>query len=231
MNKLLASVKNWDEAHIAFEAQVDIIDLKQPDLGALGALDTETLSDIVKKIDFRCPVSATIGDLPMVADTIFNATHATAKTGVDFVKIGFFPEGNWLGVIEKLQKLTSKYQLIAVLFADENPDISIISALKAHGFAGVMLDTMNKQKGSLVQVMPLEAIHAFVTLAKKHHLICGLAGSLRAQDIAALLPFEANYLGFRGALCADHRRTQNLSLNALNQIKARLQPAKKVNQK
>lgn len=227
MNKLLASVKNWDEAHIAFDAQVDIIDLKQPDLGALGALDTETLSDIVKKIDFRCPVSATIGDLPMVADTIFNATHATAKTGVDFVKIGFFPEGNWLGVIEKLQKLTSKYQLIAVLFADENPDISIISALKAHGFAGVMLDTMNKQKGSLVQVMPLEAIHAFVTLAKKHHLICGLAGSLRAEDIAALLPFEANYLGFRGALCADHRRTQNLSLNALNQIKVRLRPAKK----
>ena len=69
MNGMLASVRDWEEAQIALNAHVDIIDLKQPDLGALGALDIDTIGDIVTKIDFRCPVSATIGDLPMQAET------------------------------------------------------------------------------------------------------------------------------------------------------------------
>lgn len=206
MNGMLASVRNWEEAQLALNAHVGIIDLKQPNSGALGALDIDTICDMVTKINFCCPVSATIGDLPMHADTIFDAVQATAKTGVDFVKIGFFPHGNWLPVIEKLRPLTTKYQLIAVLFADKKPDIHFINALKQNGFSGVMLDTMDKQRGSLTQVMSLEIIQTFVTLAKKHGLICGLAGSLRAEDIAVLLPLEANYLGFRGALCADHNR-------------------------
>jgi len=219
MNGMLASVRNWEEAQIALNAHVDIIDLKQPNFGALGALEIETICDIVTKIDFRCPVSATIGDLPMQADTIFDAVQATAKTGVDFVKIGFFPNGDWLSVIEKLRPLTTKYQLIAVLFADKNPDIHFISALKQNGFSGVMLDTMEKQRGSLKHVMSLNTIQTFVALAKKNGLICGLAGSLRAEDIAILLTLEANYLGFRGALCADHNRIQTIDTNALQTIR------------
>jgi uncharacterized protein (UPF0264 family) len=42
-----------------------------------------------------------------------------------------------------------------------------------------MLDTMDKTKGSLTQVMPLETIQAFVKSAKQQQLLCGLAGSLR----------------------------------------------------
>ncbi|MBV5300481.1 MAG: (5-formylfuran-3-yl)methyl phosphate synthase [Methylococcales bacterium] len=219
MNGMLASVRDWEEAQIALNAHVDIIDLKQPNFGALGALDIDTIRDIVTKIDFRCPVSATIGDLPMQADIIFDAVQTTAKTGVDFVKIGFFPNGDWLSVVEKLRPLTTKYQLIAVLFADKNCDIHFISALKQNGFSGVMLDTMDKQHGSLTHVMPLDTIQTFVALAKKYSLICGLAGSLRAEDIAVLLPLEANYLGFRGALCADHNRIQTIDTHALQTIR------------
>ncbi len=219
MNGMLASVRNWEEAQIALNAHVDIIDLKQPSLGALGALEIDTIRDIVTNIDFRCPVSATIGDLPMQADTIFDAVQATAKTGVDFVKIGFFPSENWLSIAERLRKLTTKYQLIAVLFADQNPDIQFISALKQNGFSGVMLDTMDKQRGSLTQMMPLETLQTFVTMAKKNSLICGLAGSLRANDIATLLPFDAHYLGFRGALCAEHNRIQTVDSQALEYIR------------
>jgi dihydroneopterin aldolase len=39
MNKMLASVNSINEALIAQQAKVDIIDLKQPARGALGALD------------------------------------------------------------------------------------------------------------------------------------------------------------------------------------------------
>ena len=91
MTGMLASIKNLREAEFVLNANVDIIDLKQPEFGALGALPVELVAEIVQKINSRCPVSATVGDLPMDADVIFKAVSEMAKTGVDFVKIGFFP--------------------------------------------------------------------------------------------------------------------------------------------
>lgn len=218
MTGMLASVKNLAEAEFVLNANVDIIDLKQPEFGALGALPVELVAEIVAKINEHCPVSATVGDLPMDADLIFNAVSNMAKTGVDFVKIGFFPEGDWLSILHKLANLTENTRLIAVLFADTQPDFSIISELKKANFAGVMLDTMNKKNGSLTQVMSSETIAEFVELAKQEALICGLAGSLRLENIAELLPFDADYLGFRGALCNQHNRVGELDLNALQRI-------------
>jgi len=66
--------------------------------------------------------------------------------------------------------------------------------------------------------MSSETIAEFVELAKKEALICGLAGSLRLENIAELLPFDADYLGFRGALCNQHNRVGELDLNALQMI-------------
>jgi uncharacterized protein (UPF0264 family) len=200
-------------------AQVDIIDLKQPAQGALGALDTDLVSQIVLEIAGRCPVSATVGDLPMQPEIVFNAVKAMADTGVDYVKIGFFPDGDSLAVVEKLAELTPKIALIAVLFADATPDFAIIVALKQAGFAGVMLDTMDKQKGSLTQVMTQTEIAQFVELARRHSLLCGLAGSLKLGEIAALMPYQVDYLGFRGALCEQHQRTGQLNPQSIAHIK------------
>ncbi len=218
MTGMLASVKNLAEAEFVLNANVDIIDLKQPEFGALGALPVELVAEIVAKINERCPVSATVGDLPMDADLIFNAVSNMAKTGVDFVKIGFFPEGDWLSILHKLGDLTENTRLIVVLFADTKPNFSIISELKKANFAGVMLDTMHKKNGSLTQIMSPETIAEFVEFARKEALICGLAGSLRLENIAELLPFDADYLGFRGALCNQHNRVGELDLNALQMI-------------
>lgn len=219
MTGMLASVNSIAEAVLVFNTQVDIIDLKQPERGALGALETDLVRQIVAEIAGRCPVSATVGDLPMQPELVFNAVKAMAHTGVDYVKIGFFPDGDWYATVEKLAELTPKNALIAVLFADAQPDFAIISALQQAGFAGVMLDTMDKHKGSLTQVMTHADIAQFVALAKSHSLLCGLAGSLRLDDIAALIPYQADYLGFRGALCEQHQRTGQLDQHAIAKIK------------
>ncbi len=220
MTGMLASVNSVEEAALVLSANVDIIDLKQPALGALGALETGLVKKIVAEIDGRCPVSATVGDLPMQPEIVFNAVKAMAETGVDYIKIGFFPDGEWLGTIEKLASLAQKnLALIAVLFADADPDFDIISALKNAGFKGVMLDTMNKGNGSLTQVMAKTDIAQFVSLAKAHQLICGLAGSLRLEDIPELITNQPDYLGFRGALCLQHNRTARLNAHSVALIK------------
>jgi (5-formylfuran-3-yl)methyl phosphate synthase len=224
MTGMLASVNSLDEALIILDAKVDIIDLKQPALGALGALDTELIKQIVETIDQACPISATVGDLPMEPRTVSTAVANMAKTGVDYIKIGFFPGGDWLDTLQALSALARNHALIAVLFADTTPDIKLLMpALKETGFKGVMLDTMDKNKGSLTRIMATAEIQQFVQQAKAQHLLTGLAGSLRREDISVLLPYQADYLGFRGALCRQHKRTAKLDLPAITLIKQTLE--------
>ncbi|SJM95939.1 Response regulator receiver protein (fragment) [Crenothrix polyspora] len=223
MTKMLASVNSVEEALVVLQENVDIIDLKQPALGALGALDIALVKAIVATINNRCPVSATIGDLPMQAQLIFNAVQTMAETGVEYIKIGFFPDNNWQTIIDKLSGLTqNNLALIAVLFADGQPDLSVIHALKNAGFTGVMLDTMDKKNGSLSQVMSKNTLQHFVHLAKNQQLLCGLAGSLTLQDIPDLLIYQPDYLGFRGALCEQHNRTSQLNRQSTKLIKQAL---------
>lgn len=220
MSGMLASVNSLAEALLVQQAGVDIIDLKQPAQGALGALDIQAVQDIVQAINKQTPVSATVGDLPMQPELVFNAVEKMAATGVDYVKIGFFPGGDTVATLEKLATLTAQgNRLIAVLFADTQPDLTILQHLKNAGFTGVMLDTMNKTAGSLTQLLSLTAIENFVNLARQLQLLCGLAGSLRCDDIKVLLPMNPDYLGFRGALCQQHDRVGQLNIAAIFQIK------------
>ncbi len=220
MTKMLASVNSVEEALLVLHENVDIIDLKQPASGALGALNINVIQSIVAIIAKRRPVSATIGDLPMQAQLVFNAVQTMSETGVDYIKIGFFPDNNWQATIDKLALLTQKkLALIAVLFADGQPNLNVIPVLKHAGFTGVMLDTMDKKQGSLNQLMASNAIQHFVTSAKNQQLLCGLAGSLTLNDIPELLIHQPDYLGFRGALCEQRDRTGQLSRQSIKLIK------------
>ena len=224
MTGMLASVNSLAEALLVLNAEVDIIDLKQPEQGALGALEVADVKKIVAEIAGRCPVSATIGDLPMQPELVFNAVKAMSETGVDYIKIGFFPGDDWQGTVNKLAELTGQnHALIAVLFADTQVDFAIINLLKVAGFKGVMLDTMNKQSGALLQVMSMAKIVGFIAQVRKLELMCGLAGSLRLEDIPVLLPNKVDYLGFRGALCQAGNRVGQLNKQAVMQIKESIQ--------
>lgn len=221
MTGMLASVQNLDEALLALAAGADIIDLKAPAAGSLGALSCEEIRRIVNQIQGRRPVSATIGDLPMDPALVREAAANMAATGVDYVKIGFFPGGDWPGTIQALAPLAARgIRLVVVLFGDRQPDARHAAELAEAGFAGAMLDTMDKQQGSLTQVCTIDFLRDFVVKVKAHGLLCGLAGSLRSSDIPPLLELKPDYLGFRGALCRRHLRTAELDADAIRTIRA-----------
>jgi uncharacterized protein (UPF0264 family) len=221
MTGMLASVRDLDEALLALAAGTDLIDLKAPARGALGALPRGVVRNIVDRIGGRRPVSATVGDLPMEPLPVREAAENMAACGVDYVKIGFFPGGDWAQTITALTPLAARgNRLVAVLFGDRNPDARWLADIAAAGFTGAMLDTMDKERGSLTRVCSISLLRDFVSEAKGHGLLCGLAGSLRPSDIPPLLQLNPDYLGFRGALCHAHRRTAELDAEAVRAIRA-----------
>ncbi|NQY27263.1 MAG: hypothetical protein HRT92_08810 [Piscirickettsiaceae bacterium] len=220
MSKWLASVQSLEEAQILLPILPDILDMKDPSKGALGALSVETVTEIVALINNRCQTSATIGDLPMQADMIAEAMTNMARSGVDYVKIGLFPDSNLNSCIKDLEKTvkTLNAPVIAVLFADKSIDLEIISLLKDSGFEGVMIDTAIKNGQSLLEHWPLQQLTTFVSIVRQKNMLCGLAGSLKIEDIKSLQPLEADYLGFRSALCQQQQRTQSLQLALAEQV-------------
>jgi (5-formylfuran-3-yl)methyl phosphate synthase len=217
--KLLASVMNLEEAHIALDGGADIIDLKNPLAGALGALPLDDILAIVKMINQQRPVSATIGDLPMEPEIICAAVEATASTGVDYIKIGFFKSDNLRACIAALSPLAQQHKLIAVLFADQQPDFSLLDDLAEAGFHGVMLDTADKQNGTLQNHIQTIDLTEFIKASRKYDLFCGLAGSLRIADSKELIELQSDYLGFRGAICESGVREQKINAAKLRLIK------------
>lgn len=219
MTGMLASVLDVEEALLALGAGADLIDCKDPSRGALGDLPAATIAAIVAAVGGRRPVSATIGDLPTRADALVPAIRRVGETGVDFVKIGVLRLDALAAVLPAVSVTAIDYRLIAVLFADRGVDLSVIPALAASGFVGVMLDTADKSGADLLDHLPLPLAADFVRAAHGHGLLAGLAGSLGRARIPALLGIEADYLGFRGALCGG-RRTARLSAAALREIRA-----------
>jgi uncharacterized protein (UPF0264 family) len=221
---LLASVATLDEAATALELGADILDLKRPAEGALGAWPLGLVREAVARFGGRRPLSATIGDLPPVPDRVVPAARAAAEAGVDYVKVGLFAGGDPKACIAALAPLAAANRLIAVLMVDQAPDLGLLPFLAGAGFAGAMLDTAGKQGGGLRVHLCDAALARFVTLARMNGLLCGLAGSLGLDDIAPLAALEPDYLGFRGALCAGDRAGR-LDPDAFRAVRAALDAA------
>jgi (5-formylfuran-3-yl)methyl phosphate synthase len=222
MTKMLASVTSVAEAEMALELGADIIDLKDPHTGALGALTLSTLNEIVVAIDGRQTLSATIGDTPSDPIELQTKIAATAATGVDIVKIGIATSSVALASWQGLPWKPISTRLVAVLFADEPIDLNWIEMFAKMNFYGVMLDTADKSNGGLREHRTDDALHEFVNHARKSNLVCGLAGSLRLGDIAPLLTIAPDYLGFRGALCNQASRTAGLNPHEFRLIRERI---------
>ena len=220
MTKMLASVAGLAEAEIAISGGADIVDLKDPKAGALGAVATGTIRESVKTVAGRRLTSAVIGDLPMEPELIRARAEEVAATGVDYVKVGFFPSPNAAVCAEALAPLASRSKLIAVLFADKEPDFGLLDVFAKNGFHGVMVDTADKTRGRLLDHLPPERIPAFVDRARALGLKVGLSGSLETPDVPRLLPFGPDFLGFRGALCDRSQRTAAISAEAVKHIRS-----------
>ncbi len=202
MTGLLISVASVDEAEIAVSGGADIVDFKDPVRGAFGALPLERVRAGVARVGGRALTSATIGDFDAeVPHKVIRAIEATAETGVDLIAIALRPGGDLLDLLRTAAPLANKHRLVAVLFADLDPDFGLLQAIRDADFEGVMLDTAHKDGGELLTHVTAEQLELFVDTARNLDLLCGLAGRLRSDDIEPLAALAPDYFGFHTAAC------------------------------
>jgi uncharacterized protein (UPF0264 family) len=210
MTRLLVSVRDIGEALAAAEAGADLVDLKDPATGALGGLPAPEIAAIVRAVRARraaLPLSATIGDLPASrVEEILGRVDAVARCGVDYVKVGIAgAQGEAAArLLPRLARCGA--QVVPVLFADTGIDAELVgAALHEPAFPALMLDTADKRAGSLLRRVRGDALAAFVGMVRRRGKLCGLAGSLRAEDASALRSLAPDFAGFRGAVCEGER--------------------------
>ncbi len=88
MIRLLASVKDADEAETALLGGADIIDFKDPARGALGALPAGLIASGVRRVARRAPTSATTGDWPLDSAALTDAAERIAAAGRRLLEAG-----------------------------------------------------------------------------------------------------------------------------------------------
>jgi (5-formylfuran-3-yl)methyl phosphate synthase len=206
MTALLASVRSADEALDAARAGADLIDLKEPDAGSLGAVPTDEITRIVGLLRAQYaarPISAAVGDL---SDFALDETTARvleiAGTGVDYVKVGVSSLSP--GAAECLLHLADlPAAVVPVLLSDDGVDIELVALASRLGFAGIMFDTAAKDGRTLFDCVAIDVLRMALAHARAYGVMTGLAGSLRYADLEAIRSLAPDIAGFRGALCDE----------------------------
>lgn len=148
----------------------------------------------------RDRVFAAAGRFRMEPHAALSAVGARLTAGT--VTAGMFPaaRNSQDAVIGALAGPASQVRLVAVLFADNQPDLSLLPALRAAGFAGAVLGVLDDAR--LLDCCPAHALARFAAACRSAGLSCGFAGGLEAPDVPRLAVHRPDHLMVRSALFA-----------------------------
>ena len=218
MTLMLASVADAAEAEIVARLGADIVDLKDPGSGALGAVPIEAARAAVAAAANACAISATLSDPPYDARPVVERAAALIDAGVDYLTIAVDAD-SLASLGPKLRRLADRTKLVGLMFADKSPDFALLEALAQTGFNGAMLDKSNKSRGRLLTHVGIAQLSDFVARCRISRLFAALAGSLEPPDIPRLQLVEPDVLGFRGALRRAHDRRAAIDPQAVSLVR------------
>jgi uncharacterized protein (UPF0264 family) len=210
MTRLLVSVRSADEARIALDCGVDLIDVKEPNRGALGAADPAVWREVLEAVAGRVPVSCALGELG--ENTSANA--ASIPSGVRFAKVGLAgaaDQPNWERAWrESVERRPAGCVVVAVVYADAtaagspNPERILATAIE-HSCAAILVDTYEKSAGDLFSHWPVAELAAYLSQARSSGLLTVVGGGLVWKSLGIALGLPADYLAVRGLACGEGR--------------------------
>lgn len=229
---LLISPINTEEAHEAIEGGADIIDVKNPKEGSLGANFPWVIKSIREMTPEDMLVSATVGDVPYKPGTVSLAALGAAVSGADYIKVGLYGTKNYdeaLEVMKNVVKTVNEYSADVIVVASGYADAHRIGALdpmeipKVAADAGAdlaMVDTAVKDGKTLFDFMNEEKIARFNNEIHSYGLKSALAGSVKKEQLQTLYNLGTDVVGIRGAACiGGDRNSGKIHRSAVMELK------------
>ncbi len=211
--KLLISPKSKTEAIEAIAGGADIIDVKNPKEGPLGANFPWIIRRIRQVTPANIELSCTIGEAPNQPGSMALASLGAATTGVNYIKAGLyglktFEEAVYLmrSVTKAAKEYNPSIKVVASGYADSNR-VSTVDPLLIPKIARetqediAMLDTAIKDGKKIFNFLKRPQLQRFVEVAHSYGLGVALAGSLQKEDLPTIYALGADVAGLRGAAC------------------------------
>jgi len=228
--RLLVSVTDTAEARVALKGGVDIIDVKNPAEGSLGAPGPGVIERVREVVPAEHPISAAIGDLPGLPGTAALAAVGAARCGAEYVKVGLWGTPTVEAAVAVLRAVREAVDggavVIAAAYADALrvpvgplPPAAVVEAARRAGVGGCLLDTAVKDGRGLFEWLSLESLRGLVVEAHATGLDVALAGGLRAEQLSLVRQTGADIAGVRAAACRDGRRTAPLDAERIRQLR------------
>jgi hypothetical protein len=226
--QLLVSPASLEEAKQALAA--DIVDVKRPEEGSLGA----SFPWIIREIKglTKKPVSAAIGDYDFKPGGASLTALGAATAGADYIKIGLMFEGKQ----EAFELVSSVVRAVKDSYPEKYVVISAYSDWKrlstispfdlvpiaADAGADItMVDTGIKDRKSTFEFMDEADLIRFTEMNRERGVKTAIAGSLTFDDIPVLKRINPDIIGVRGMVCGGDRRAcvrEDLVLKAVAMV-------------
>lgn len=201
------------EARIASKLGVDIVDIKNPREGALGASPPRVIREVKMIIPKGIEVSATIGDLPNLPGMASLAARGAATLGVDYIKAGLYG-------VSRVRDGVKLAREVCIAAREASPDVKVVLvgyadyarigsiepmkvielAIKV-GADGVMIDVKSKGESNVFDYLDPSYLGMFVDKASSNGLTKALAGGLTLGDIDTAYKLGFDVVGVRRAAC------------------------------
>jgi hypothetical protein len=227
------SVVSAVEARGALAGGADIVDVKDPSQGALGAPSPTVLSDVVQAVDGAVPVSVALGDLPDLPHTAALAARGAALSGAAYVKVGLrgvCELGRAVALMSAVADAVGpQAAVIAAAYADagslDPPALApawLPELVERTGIAGALVDTFAKDGRGLYAWLSEAELADLIDRTRRAGGNFGVAGQLRRGELGRI---DADVVGVRSAVCRGGDRAAELDADlvatAVTELRAR----------
>ncbi|MCZ7662374.1 MAG: (5-formylfuran-3-yl)methyl phosphate synthase [Thermoleophilia bacterium] len=235
--RLLVSVIHEEEVAPAVAGGADIIDIKNPREGSLGAGFPHVIRAVRELTPPGVPVSAAIGDAPNLPGMMALAAAGAAACGVQYVKVGLLGPREpcdalllLAAVCRAAREQDPAVRIMATAYADANkvgslPPLDLPVVAAEAGVDGCMLDTASKNGATLLSLLGAAQLEEFVARCRGAGLLCALAGSLREDDVPRVHELDPDIMGVRTAACRGGRLDGRVDHDAVRRLKDRIESA------
>ncbi len=209
---LLVSVRSTAEALIAWEAGAQVIDIKEPNNGALGASSPEVWHHVCHALPPEVPVTLALGEAVEVDPSLLSEIPARV-TAIKFGPAHCSHLKEYLALLDRFREITGK-PCVRVAYADHvraqaPPLADYLSNLrKPHAVPPwLLIDTYCKDQFGFMHWISEAMRHELIANSRTFGYHNVFAGQLTEEDIERLTDAPPHLIAVRGAACHTNRQS------------------------